>query len=90
MEDRVELRSRVESLRRLLSDDSLVLLPDFKARLSVLRQLHYADESSVLRKGRVACEVCSLNDCPSGMLFLFRIFTWTSYVSLWLLFWLCS
>jgi superfamily II RNA helicase len=59
---RSDIRAHQESLRRLLSDDSLLLLPDFRARLAVLRRLQYIDEHSVLRKGRVACEVRQSGD----------------------------
>jgi antiviral helicase SKI2 len=52
------LRSRVETLRHLLSNESLQLFPDFLQRKSVLRTLGYIDgNETVCVKGRVACEV---------------------------------
>jgi len=57
--DRLEaLRERVQTLRYLLSSESLQLFPDFLQRKAVLRTLGYIDaEESVCVKGRVACEV---------------------------------
>jgi superfamily II RNA helicase len=41
-----------------LSDQNLELLPDYEQRVAVLKELHFVDDSStVLLKGRVACEV---------------------------------
>jgi len=57
--DRKEtLRSRVEVLRHLLSNESLQLFPDFLQRKAMLMSLGYVDENdTVCLKGRVACEV---------------------------------
>lgn len=57
--DRKEtLRAKVETLRHLLSNESLQLFPDFLQRKEVLRKLGYIDENeTVCVKGRVACEV---------------------------------
>jgi len=57
--DRKEtLRSRVETLRHLLSNESLQLFPDFLQRKAMLQSLGYLDENdTVCLKGRVACEV---------------------------------
>jgi len=57
--DRLEaLRERVQTLRHLLSNESLQLFPDFLQRKAVLRELGYIDQQeSVCVKGRVACEV---------------------------------
>lgn len=62
--DRKEtLRSRVMSLRHLLSNESLQLFPDFEMRKAMLQSLGYVDENdTVCLKGRVACEV---NTCES-------------------------
>lgn len=52
------LRSRIHTLRHLLSNESLQLFPDFLQRKSVLETLGYVDEKeTVCVKGRVACEV---------------------------------
>lgn len=57
--DRKEtLRSRVSTLRHLLSNESLQLFPDFLQRKAMLQSLGYVDENdTVCLKGRVACEV---------------------------------
>jgi len=45
-------------LKKLLSDDSLALLPEYQHRTLVLRRLGYIDEQGVVQlKGRVACEL---------------------------------
>ena len=52
------LRSRVTTLRHLLSNESLALFPDYSQRKDLLRSLGYVDENdTVCLKGRVACEV---------------------------------
>lgn len=49
-----------------MSDQNLELLPDYQQRIAVLQQLQFIDHTStVLLKGRVACEV-------SGLLVLVR------------------
>lgn len=41
-----------------LSEQNLELLPDYEARIEVLKDLQFIDDNStVLIKGRVACEV---------------------------------
>ena len=58
IERKETLRSRVEALRHLLSNESLSLFPDFLQRKAVLRELGYIDENETVNvKGRVACEV---------------------------------
>jgi antiviral helicase SKI2 len=58
LERKESLRSRMETLRHLLSNESLQLFPDFLQRKSVLKTLGYVDENeTVCVKGRVACEV---------------------------------
>lgn len=43
-----------------VSDLNLELLPDYEQRIAVLQSLEFIDQkSTVLLKGRVACEVCS-------------------------------
>lgn len=58
IERKETLRSRVEALRHLLSNESLSLFPDFLQRKAVLHELGYIDENETVNiKGRVACEV---------------------------------
>jgi len=58
LEKKESLREKVETLRRLLSNESLELFPDFLQRKTVLRRLGYIDgNETVAVKGRVACEV---------------------------------
>uniref|UniRef100_UPI00358F66F8 superkiller complex protein 2 isoform X2 n=1 Tax=Myxine glutinosa TaxID=7769 RepID=UPI00358F66F8 len=55
---RSDLQTEIGSLRFLLSDRSLQLLPDYQQRIQVLRTLGYVDESGAVQlKGRVACEL---------------------------------
>jgi antiviral helicase SKI2 len=52
------LRQRIANLRLAISDENLELLPDYEQRVDVLKELNHIDEySTVLLKGRVACEV---------------------------------
>lgn len=52
------LRQRIANLRLAISDENLELLPDYEQRIDVLKELKHIDEySTVLLKGRVACEV---------------------------------
>ena len=45
-------------LRMALSEQNLELLPDYEQRIEVLKALQFIDDNStVLLKGRVACEV---------------------------------
>ncbi len=58
VERKETLRRDIETLRHLLSNESLQLFPDFLQRKSLLRTLNYIDENdTVCVKGRVACEV---------------------------------
>lgn len=46
-----------------LSDQNLELLPDYESRVQVLKELQFIDENStVLLKGRVACEINSAHE----------------------------
>lgn len=67
--DRLSKESRLEQkldmLKIATSDESLQLMPDYKQRVEVLRQLDYIDGTSVRLKGRAACEV---NTCESIIL----------------------
>ena len=54
------MREALANLRLAVSDQNLDLIPDYEQRLGVLRELRFIDENStVLLKGRVACEVSS-------------------------------
>ena len=45
-------------LKEAISDQNLELIPDYEQRIGVLKELKFIDENStVLLKGRVACEV---------------------------------
>jgi len=53
-----QLEAELQDLKMALSDQNLELLPDYEQRTAVLKELQYIDEAStVLLKGRVACEV---------------------------------
>eukprot|EP00727_Mastigamoeba_balamuthi_P013488 m51a1_g8762 putative helicase ski2w (1240) ;mRNA; f:131606-136281 len=55
---RIRLREKVKRLRYELSDDNLLLMPDFQSRLEVLQRTGYIDsDHSILIKGRVAREI---------------------------------
>lgn len=57
------LREKLDNLRLTISDQNLELIPDYEQRLDVLRDLRFIDENStVLLKGRVACEINSANE----------------------------
>ena len=52
------LRANIEMLKLAISDQNLELIPDYEQRIDVLKELKFIDENStVLLKGRVACEV---------------------------------
>jgi len=56
--ERKRLLAEIETLKFALSDQNLELLPDYEQRIAVLKDLKFIDENStVLLKGRVACEV---------------------------------
>lgn len=53
----------LDNLRHTISDQNLELIPDYEQRLDVLRELRFIDgNSTVLLKGRVACEVRPVTD----------------------------
>lgn len=55
------LRSNIENLKLAISDQNLELIPDYEQRVAVLQELKFIDaNSTVLLKGRVACEVRDL------------------------------
>lgn len=52
------LRANIAILKMAISDQNLELIPDYEQRIEVLKSLKCIDENStVLLKGRVACEV---------------------------------
>lgn len=52
------LKQTLANLRLAISDQNLELIPDYEQRVEVLKELSFIDENStVLLKGRVACEV---------------------------------
>lgn len=57
------IKDRIESIRQLMSDQNLQLLPDYEQRISVLKDLGFIDENSrVELKGKVACEIHSADE----------------------------
>ena len=66
------MRETLANLRLAISDQNLELIPDYEQRLDVLRELRFIDENStVLLKGRVACEVSP----ATGPLIRFSVLT---------------
>ncbi|KIW77049.1 hypothetical protein Z517_09495 [Fonsecaea pedrosoi CBS 271.37] len=54
------IRENIQSLKMLMSDQNLSLLPDYQQRTAVLKDLGFIDEQSrVQLKGKVACEIHS-------------------------------
>lgn len=54
------LKKNIDSLKLLLSDENLELLPDYNQRLEVLMELGFiSSNQTVMLKGRVACEINS-------------------------------
>lgn len=52
------LRTNIQFLKLAISDQNLELIPDYEQRIGVLQELMFIDSNStVLLKGRVACEV---------------------------------
>ncbi|KAG6842413.1 hypothetical protein C0991_007543 [Blastosporella zonata] len=57
------LRANIANLKLAISDQNLELIPDYEQRVAVLQELRFIDENStVLLKGRVACEINSANE----------------------------
>ncbi|KAF9469690.1 antiviral helicase [Collybia nuda] len=57
------LRANIANLKMAISDQNLELIPDYEQRIEVLKELKFIDENStVLLKGRVACEINSTNE----------------------------
>ena len=52
------LQANIAELKLAISDQNLELIPDYEQRIEVLKELKFIDDNStVLLKGRVACEV---------------------------------
>ena len=61
--DQWVIKDRIDSIRQLMSDQNLQLLPDYQQRISVLKDLGFIDENSrVELKGKVACEIHSADE----------------------------
>lgn len=57
------LHRNIAQLKLAISDQNLELIPDYEQRIEVLKELKFLDDSStVLLKGRVACEINSANE----------------------------
>ena len=57
------IKENINSLRQLMSDQNLQLLPDYEQRIQVLKDLGFIDEGSrVELKGKVACEIHSADE----------------------------
>ena len=61
--DQWVIKDKIESIRSLMSDQNLQLLPDYQQRISVLTDLGFIDTNSrVELKGKVACEIHSADE----------------------------
>jgi len=57
------LRNNIANLRLAISDQNLELVPDYEQRVEVLKELKFLEaNSTVSLKGRVACEINSVNE----------------------------
>ncbi|CAH7683511.1 NUC185 domain-domain-containing protein [Phakopsora pachyrhizi] len=57
------INQRLTSLRLALSEENLELLPEYGARIEVLKELNFIDENAnVMLKGRMACEINSAHE----------------------------
>lgn len=60
LRERTRIQKEMERLRFLLSDQSLLLLPEYRQRVEVLRTLGYVDQAGTVKlAGRVACAMSS-------------------------------
>lgn len=63
LHDRKLVEADLQQLRLAISDANLELLPDYEQRVDVLKELQFIDQNStVLLKGRVACEINSSDE----------------------------
>ncbi|KAI0783389.1 antiviral helicase [Abortiporus biennis] len=57
------LQANIAFLKMAISEQNLELIPDYEQRIEVLKELKFIDDNStVLLKGRVACEINSANE----------------------------
>ncbi|KAI0004078.1 antiviral helicase [Russula compacta] len=57
------LRSNIANLKLAISDQNLELVPDYEQRVEVLKELKFLEANSIVSlKGRVACEINSVNE----------------------------
>ncbi|UZJ57277.1 hypothetical protein CBS101457_006597 [Exobasidium rhododendri] len=66
------LELEISRLKLSISDENLELLPDYRQRIEVLKKMRFIDPISenVLLKGRVACEINSVDELVSTELIL--------------------
>uniref|UniRef100_A0A4W3GT76 ATP-dependent RNA helicase Ski2/MTR4 C-terminal domain-containing protein n=1 Tax=Callorhinchus milii TaxID=7868 RepID=A0A4W3GT76_CALMI len=70
LEERMVIKDELDRLRYLVSDQSLILLPEYEQRVNVLKALRYIDESCAVQlKGRVACEISNHELIVTEMVF---------------------
>ncbi|XP_067829841.1 helicase SKI2W, partial [Heptranchias perlo] len=70
MHERMMIKDELDRLRFLVSDQSLMLLPEYEQRVNVLKTLKYIDGSSAVQlKGRVACEISNHELIVTEMVF---------------------
>ncbi|CZT16119.1 probable cytoplasmic exosomal RNA helicase SKI2, DEAD-box superfamily [Ramularia collo-cygni] len=61
--DQWVIRDKIDSIRMLMSDQNLQLLPDYEQRICVLKELGFIDDHTrVELKGKVACEIHSADE----------------------------
>ena len=57
------VEQQVDNMRHLLSEDSLILMPEFKQRVQVLKTLGYLNKDNIVQiKGRVAREMNTVDE----------------------------
>ncbi|KAH8916707.1 antiviral helicase [Atractiella rhizophila] len=70
-----EMEVKVANLKLSISEQNLELLPHYQQKVAVLRTLEFVDSNStVLLKGRVACEINSANELILTELILDNVF----------------
>lgn len=77
MHQRKLLMLDISKLRRSISDENLELLPDYYQRIEVLKRMRFIDNQheNVLLKGRVACEINSVDELVTTELILDNFWT---------------
>ncbi|KAF9245735.1 ATP-dependent RNA helicase [Melanogaster broomeanus] len=57
------LRSKIATLKDAISEQNLDLIPEYEQRIEVLKELNFINENQTVQlKGRVACEINSVNE----------------------------